>query len=325
MRNVEAYVAVKLFPGPYLLEGTVRKGKVFRNIVVWIGGPLPVARHPFETLQSVFSLPVPTHPFASTPSLPFPMHATNALKLLAPPTSPPSPPTPTPPLLPLLPQPPPSQPPTQSPRTPVLSYSLPLHSDAQNLLTGLRLGLKLDSESKKTGQSCESSDQKVTINESYSEDVNGHQKKLDDGSSTSSKQRKKRNKKKPKSEISGGLKEIKEVIKHDNIKEGIVRGDPIMLPVTMLTEQRSKKRCEPKMFDNYCECNKVCVKFQFKSDRSKFRYCSVKLCILSDPSVFISRYKVDWDLQLREITATDDPADQPECDLLFEKYLKKQP
>ena len=98
-----------------------------------------------------------------------------------------------------------------------------------------------------------------------------------------------------------------------------------MHPMPMLTEQRSKKRCDPQIFDNYCECNKVCVKFQFKSDPLKFRYYSMKLCILSDPSVFISRFKFDWDLQLREITATDDPADQPECNLLFEKYLKTQP
>ena len=42
MRNVEAWIAVKLPPGPYLLEHTVKKGNVFRNIVAWCGGPLPV-------------------------------------------------------------------------------------------------------------------------------------------------------------------------------------------------------------------------------------------------------------------------------------------
>ena len=42
MRNVEAWIAVKLPPGPYLLEHTVKKGNVFRNIVAWCGGPLPI-------------------------------------------------------------------------------------------------------------------------------------------------------------------------------------------------------------------------------------------------------------------------------------------
>ena len=42
MRNVEAWIAYKLPPGPYLLEHTVKKGNVFRNIVAWCGGPLPI-------------------------------------------------------------------------------------------------------------------------------------------------------------------------------------------------------------------------------------------------------------------------------------------
>ena len=42
LRNVEAWIAVKLAPGPYLLEHTVLKGNVFRNVVAWCGGPLPI-------------------------------------------------------------------------------------------------------------------------------------------------------------------------------------------------------------------------------------------------------------------------------------------
>ena len=36
LRNVEAWVAVRLHPGPNLLEHTVKKGEAFRNIVAWI-------------------------------------------------------------------------------------------------------------------------------------------------------------------------------------------------------------------------------------------------------------------------------------------------
>jgi len=43
LRNVEAWIAFKLVPGPYLLEKTVQKGKVFRNIVTWTGGALPTS------------------------------------------------------------------------------------------------------------------------------------------------------------------------------------------------------------------------------------------------------------------------------------------
>ena len=39
---MEACIAVKIVPVPCLLEGTVRKGKVFRSIVAWTGGPLPL-------------------------------------------------------------------------------------------------------------------------------------------------------------------------------------------------------------------------------------------------------------------------------------------
>merc|ERR1719430_1541923 len=43
LRNVEAWIAVKLVPGPHLREKTVPKGKVFRNIVAWTGGALHIA------------------------------------------------------------------------------------------------------------------------------------------------------------------------------------------------------------------------------------------------------------------------------------------
>ena len=43
MRNVGAWIAVKLFPGPHLREKTVPKGKVYRNIVAWTGGALHIA------------------------------------------------------------------------------------------------------------------------------------------------------------------------------------------------------------------------------------------------------------------------------------------
>lgn len=42
MRHVQAWIRVPLLPGPHLLEKTVPKYNVFRNIVAWTGGPLPI-------------------------------------------------------------------------------------------------------------------------------------------------------------------------------------------------------------------------------------------------------------------------------------------
>ena len=38
-RKVEAYVAVEICFGPFLVEEAVRKKSVYRNIVAWRGGP----------------------------------------------------------------------------------------------------------------------------------------------------------------------------------------------------------------------------------------------------------------------------------------------
>ena len=52
LRNVEAWVAVRLLPGPNLLEHTVKKGEAFRNIVAWIGGAFYLSRFARTSLWS---------------------------------------------------------------------------------------------------------------------------------------------------------------------------------------------------------------------------------------------------------------------------------
>ena len=59
MRNVESWIPVKLVPGPHLLEKTVPKGKVYRNIVAWTGGALLIAEISSCSNNSVAA--TPTH------------------------------------------------------------------------------------------------------------------------------------------------------------------------------------------------------------------------------------------------------------------------
>ena len=63
LRNVEAWVAVRLLPGPNLLEHTVKKGEAFRNIVAWIGGALPISFcSDIPLVHNHYPIPVPVLP-----------------------------------------------------------------------------------------------------------------------------------------------------------------------------------------------------------------------------------------------------------------------
>jgi len=78
LRNVERWIAVMLFPSPYLLEHTVLKGKVFRNVVAWLGGPLPIDFSSCNTNQN-HSMTAPQLPFLppQLPQLPTPITSIN--------------------------------------------------------------------------------------------------------------------------------------------------------------------------------------------------------------------------------------------------------
>ena len=75
---MEACIAVKIVPVPCLLEGTVRKGKLFRSIVAWTGGPLPLefskARPSVGilTLECISLIPKALHPPEPEPLTGFP-------------------------------------------------------------------------------------------------------------------------------------------------------------------------------------------------------------------------------------------------------------